>query len=237
MDFDTFSARAEAITASFPPDVLEGIESVEVHRDRKPDPFLHGIVRLGECETSPLSWMVGEEAFRSRVHIYYGSFVELAQDPRFDVEGELRETIEHEIRHHLEDRAGIKALRDEDDLFYYHARFRADMEVPAGWYRRGERLAASLWAVDLDLFLELDLRRKEWERLRGTTLEMEVLGEPLEVEIPEDASPDEILTYEGAGLVEGDEEAEEEEEGEEGGGEEEAAAEGAGDLHIVPRVR
>jgi hypothetical protein len=84
--------------------------------------------------------------------------------------------------------------------------------------------------VDLDLFLDLDLREKEFRALRGTTLALTVLDQPLEVELPADARPDEVFTVEGEGLFQPDEEPEE---GEELG---EDAPGAAGDLHIVPRV-
>lgn len=236
-DFEAFSDRAQALTREIPAEFLAGIESVDVHRERKTHPLLPDVVTLGECATSPLSSLVGEEAFRSTVHLYYGSFVDLARrDPAFDLDAELRETIEHEIQHHVEDRAGVRALHDEDALFDAHARFRAGLDVPAGWYRQGEALEPGVWAVDLDLFVELDVPRAEFERLRGRTLVLDVLGEPLELELPADADPEEVFTVEGAGLLE-------EEDGE--GGSEDDDTEGGdagapglcGDLHLVPRVR
>jgi hypothetical protein len=233
MDFDTFSARARQIAAAFPPEFLQGIETVDVHRDAKRHPFLEDIVTLGECATSPLSDPSGQEPFRSVVHLYYGSFADLAgRDPTFDVEAELRETLEHEIQHHLEDRAGIKDLENEDDLFEAHARFRAGLEVPPGWYRQGEPVGDHLWAVDLDLFLELPVRRSEWEKLKGRPVTLQVLGQPLEVEIPADADPTEVFTLEGEGLFEPDEEPDEDEEAEV----DEDTPGTSGDLHIVPVV-
>lgn len=242
-DFDAFSARAQELVRAIPAEFLEGIESVDVHREVKRHPLLPEIVTLGECATSPLSTLAGEEAFRSTVHLYYGSFAEqAAQDPGFEVDAELRETIEHEIQHHIEDRAGVKTLLDEDALFEAHARFRAGLEVPPGWYRMGEALAPGVWAVDLDLFVELDLRAPEFAALRGRTLRLTVLDEPLEVDLPADADPEEVFTVEGAGLAEtaDDEEAEQgPEEGadEDDGPDDEDAPVTAGDLHLVPRVR
>jgi hypothetical protein len=228
MDFDTFSRRAQELAAAIPAEFMAGIQSVEVHRTLKKDPVLPDVVRLGECETSPLSDPTGQDPFRSIVHLYYGSFVDQArQDDSFDVEAELQETIEHEVQHHLEDRAGIKDLRDEDDLFEAHARFRAGMDVPPGWYRQGEKVADGLWSIDLDLFLELDVRKREWDRLLGTTVSLDVMGERIEVSIPADADPTEVFTVEGEGLFE-------EEEGEAPEGEQPSGW--AGDLHIVPVV-
>ncbi len=232
LSFDDFSAQATALTEALPKEFLEGIESVDVHRERKADPVLPDVLLLGECATSPLSELVQEEAFRSTVHLYYGSFVDLAKgDPAFDMQDELRETLEHEIQHHIEDRAGVKALADEDHLFESHARFKAGLEVAPGWYRRGEELAPRVWKVDLDLFVELPLRRRDFEARRGTTLTLQVLDEPLEVELPADADPEEIYTLPEAGWFES---AEELEEGEEP---DEDTPGTAGDLHIVPLVR
>ena len=41
-DFDAFSARAQEITRSIPAEFLEGIESVDVHRELKQHPLLLG---------------------------------------------------------------------------------------------------------------------------------------------------------------------------------------------------
>lgn len=228
-DYEAFATRAQEIAKRIPAEFLEGVEDVVVHRAAKRHPLLEGVVTLGECEPSPLAAMAGEGPGRSIVHVYYGSFVDQAKDdPRFDVDAELVETIEHEVRHHVEDRAGVRALIDEDDLFDAHARFLQGLEVPAGWYRRGERLAPDVYAVELDLFVELRLRRPEWERLKGTVFETTVLNEPLEAEIPADAEPGKALTFEGEGL------AGEEREEEKGHGEEEDPE--VGDLHLIPVV-
>ncbi|HVG93869.1 MAG TPA: hypothetical protein VND21_05445 [Planctomycetota bacterium] len=199
--YEAFAARAREITTSIPARFLEGVEDVVVHRERLAHPLIDDVVTLGECEPSALVAITGGDTVHSIVHLYYGSFADLAaQDPRFDVDGELEETIRHEIQHHLEDRAGIRALIDEDDLADALHRFQAGLENPTGWWRRGARLERGVWSVENDLFLELRLRPPEFEARRGTTIELTVLDEPFEAEIPEDAEPGEILTYEGAGL-------------------------------------
>jgi hypothetical protein len=229
LSYEEFASRAKEVAGSIPAAFLDGVEDVVVHRQAKRHPLLREVVTLGECEPSPLVSLTGGGPVRSIVHLYYGSFAELARkDPSFDLDDELRETVEHEVRHHLEDRAGVSALIDEDDLFDAHERFRAGLEVPRGWYRRGERLDEGVYAVGLDLFVELRLRRRELLRLRGTTLRLEVLGEPFEADLPADADDGETLTFSGEGLVaEGGE-------GEPGG---EPGDEEAGDLHLLPIVR
>lgn len=225
--YDAFVARTKEITRSIPPEFLEGVEDVVVHREVKRHPLLPDVVTLGEQEPSPMVAMTGADVVRSIVHLYYGSFVELAgRDRRFDVDAELRETIEHEVQHHIEDRAGVRTLIDDDDLFDAHQRFVAGLETPKGWWRRGERLEPDVWQVEGDLFVELRLRRAEWASRRGTTLELTVLGEPLQVELPADAEPGEILTIEGAGLLPEDADPDDED-----------AEADAGDLHLVLDVR
>jgi hypothetical protein len=211
-------------------------------------PLMRDIVTLGECEPSRLEAMMGTEPTRSIVHLYYGSFVELAQeDPDFRLDDELRETVEHEIQHHLEDRAGVRTLIDEDDLFDAHQRFLSGLETPKGWWRRGERLERDVYAVESDLFVELRLRRREFEARRGTTVQLSVLGEPFEAEIPKDVKPGEILTFEGDGLVADEEPSHQHAKAAKkaggskaaprGGGEGEQDEEAAGDLHLILDVR
>jgi hypothetical protein len=229
--YDDFAERAREIAAAIPHEFTADVEDVVVHRGVKRHPQIPDIVTLGECEGSPLAAMTGSGLVRSIVHLWYGSFVDLARrDETFDVDAELRETIEHEVKHHLEDKAGTRSLEDEDDLFDAHQRFLEGLDVPPGWYRFGRRLEPNVWAVDLDLFVELRLRRKEFEALRGKPLSMKILGEPFEVEVPADAVAGEALTYEGEGLVDedGDEPEAPPKEGEEGPP--------AGDLHLIPRV-
>ena len=227
--YEQFCARAKEIFAAIPAEFTDGVEDVALTRGVNRHPQLHDIVTLGECEPSPLVAMTGGGEVRSIVHLYYGSFVELARDdPSFDFDHELVETIEHEVQHHVEDKAGVRTLIDEDDLFDAHARFRADMEVEPGWYRRGRVVEKNVWAVDLDLFVEVEMRRKEFDALRGRTLVMKVMGEPVELEIPADVEPDEIFTLEGSGLLQTADDEEDDAETEDVP---------AGDLHIVPVVR
>jgi hypothetical protein len=218
-DYEAFAARAKEIAGTIPSEYMDGVEDMVVHREVKRHALLPDVVTLGECEPSRLQAMAGEEPRRSIVHLYYGSFADFAErDEGFDADEELRETIEHEIQHHMEDRAGVRALIDEDDLFDAHARFSAGLDAPPGWYRRGDRLAPDVYGVELDVFVELRLRRSEWDALRGTTLVTKILGEEFQGDIPRDTAPGEVLTYEGEGL-EGDAEDE------------------AGDLHLIPIVR
>ncbi len=227
--YENFAARAKELTRAIPAEFLEGVEDVVVHREAKRHPLLEDIVTLGEQEPSAMVAMTGSEWVRSIVHLYYGSFVELAaRDRQFDVDAELRETIEHELQHHLEDKAGVRALVDDDDLFDAHQRFLAGLETPPGWWRQGEEVGEGVYQVELDLFVELRLRRREFERLRGTTVSLSVLDEPFEAELPSDAAAGDILTFAGEGCLPETEDDNDDEDRDE---------EGAGALHLVLDVR
>lgn len=123
MQFDRFARRAEEIVAAIPAPFLEGVVGVEVHRRALPDAELDGVFLLGECADDEVTAMTDPGAMRSRVHLYHGSFTAVARrDPDFDWERELAETILHEIRHHIEDRAGITDLLLEDFERYVEMR-------------------------------------------------------------------------------------------------------------------
>ena len=227
--YEAFCARAQALFAAIPAEFTEGVEDLAIHRGVKRHPQIDDVLTLGECEPSPLVAIAGGGEVRSIVHLYYGSFVELARsDDAFDLDDELRETVEHEVQHHVEDKAGRRGLIDEDDLFDAHARFLADLDVAPGWYRAGRALERNVYAVDLDLFVEVEMRKKEFEALRGKPLTLKVLGDPVEVDIPDDAEPDEVFTLAGEGLLQTAEDEDPETTTDDLP---------AGDLHIVPLVR
>lgn len=205
MDFETFHRRAERIVAEVPPEFLAGVVGVEAHRERKEHPRIPRYYTLGECADDPIVRLTDPGGLQSRVHLYYGSFAVLArQDPDFDWEEELRETILHEIRHHLEDRAGIRDLIDEDDEDEALASFHAGEEMPSGWYRAGEKMEDGVWRVGDDLFVELRIRPADLDRFREAGLDLVILDEPFSAELPEDLEPGEVLTFEGDGLVRDD---------------------------------
>ncbi len=71
---------------------------------------------MGECVTENWpSGFGGEGDMRSELVLHYGSFVALqAEDTAFDWEGELWETILHELLHHREAAAGESGLDEYD---------------------------------------------------------------------------------------------------------------------------
>lgn len=110
MDLDTFTAVADAMVDRIPPLFLEGLNggfTVRRLARRNPgDPA--SVYILGEYITDP--------DLGCYIALYWGSFVELfAGEERKVWEEELWETIKHELRHHVEARAGEYALDMEDE--------------------------------------------------------------------------------------------------------------------------
>jgi hypothetical protein len=110
MDIDRFTAVADRLMGQVPPPILEGLNGgVTIRRRamRRPDDP-PGIYILGEYVT--------DEFLGCYVVLYYGSFRALfADEPDESWEREIWDTIRHELRHHVEGRAGVVDLDLEDE--------------------------------------------------------------------------------------------------------------------------
>ncbi len=109
MDIETFTALAERLADDIPEPLLAGLDGgiaiKEGARRRAGDP--PGVYLMGEYVT--------DELLGSFILIYYGSFRRVLGDaPEAVWEQELWETLRHEVRHHLEARAGLDDLDRED---------------------------------------------------------------------------------------------------------------------------
>lgn len=91
--------------------------------DGIPDKFLRdlngGFNITEECKKDGDYYIMGEYIadgmLGSVIMIYYGSFAALLEDKGMDEwESELRETILHELRHHVEIMAGVDYLSEEE---------------------------------------------------------------------------------------------------------------------------
>lgn len=109
MDIERFSALADRLADRLPPSVVAGLSGgivIEERAHRRPDDP-EGVYILGEYIQDP--WL------GPRVVLYYGSFLRLFAGRPEDVwEQELWDTIRHELRHHVEGRAGLRDLEIED---------------------------------------------------------------------------------------------------------------------------
>jgi hypothetical protein len=165
MRFEEFAQESAERWQQIPPEYRAGVDGVRVEREARAHPTLPDVYTLGECLTESYpSDFGGPDTTRSLVVLYYGSFWRLSRlDPEFDWEGELWETLTHELQHHLESLASDDALEDADyaadenfkrlegerfDPFF----FRAGEPVGGGWYR-----------VEEDHFLEREAGAGELE--------------------------------------------------------------------------
>ncbi len=125
MDIDRFTELADRLMEQVPEPVLEGLNGgVAIRRRamrRKDDP--PGVYILGEYMTDP--------AMGCYIMIYWGSFAELFAGEPDDVwEKELWDTIRHELRHHVEGRAGVVDLDVQDEVELEEMRRTAEPDEP-----------------------------------------------------------------------------------------------------------
>ena len=168
MTFAEFERRAHEIFDAIPPELRGGVEYVAVSEEAVPHPDLPEVYTLGECATGELDLgMDTPETLRSGVHLYFGSFAALAElDPDFDWEGELHETVVHEVRHHRESTAGEDALEDFDYAADENFKRREGLPFDPLFYRSGEPLDEGGWEVDGDVFVEVELTAAEFDRMK-----------------------------------------------------------------------
>lgn len=160
MDFDTFFRLAHDAFETIPEEFREGVDGLTLRPEVLPHPTLPGVFTLGQCitEAYPSGW-TGPETLRSVVALYHGSFKALAgTDPDFDWEGELWETLTHELRHHLESLADEDALEGVDYAMEEAYRRAEGEDFDPLYYQAGVEVAPGLFQVEYDFFLE-----QSWE--------------------------------------------------------------------------
>lgn len=198
MDLAEFEEKARAYFDEIPPEFRERVQGPVVVTGSKGSKRVRGMLTLGECVHAP-SWH-SEEPLLSTVFLYYGSFAAVAsRDPEFDVDAELRETVRHEVQHHIEDMAGVNRLRDYDWAAEQHAkRSHGEKHAPNYW-RAGEPVKGDgdLRMLDGDLFLEIELPRGEWDDARRDGLVVTVGGEELEIPGAEIERDEEEFEFDG----------------------------------------
>jgi hypothetical protein len=203
MTFEAFEARAREIFESIPPRYREGVDGLLVEREPRPHPELEDIYTLGECRTEQYpSEYGGPGSVRSFVVVYYGSFQKLAQQSEdWDWEGELWETITHEVRHHLESLAAEDALEVEDYVLDQNFARREGKSFDPFFYRGGLLVEEGVYDVDGDLFIEAELGRDE---LATGAVALEWEGREVRVPLPESVADVHYLLVEGVEEENGD---------------------------------
>ncbi len=181
MRLDDFRALVRRLADEVPEQFLDGIIEITVSPRAVPHPTRADIYTLGEC--IPLATTPGGSV-QSRVVLYYGSFSALAHlDARFDWQVEARETLQHELRHHLEWRAGAPQLEALDRAAEAnYARHEHEPFDPL-FFLDGEVQAPGVYQVEDDWFLD--------QVLQGTPTEVRFNwhGREYRAAVPEGVAP------------------------------------------------
>lgn len=183
MQLDEFQIAAGRMWDEIPARLREGIEALSVEARAVPHPSFEGVFTLGECLTD--SWpsgFGGDGETRSLLVLYHGSFTELAdRDPTFDWNGELWETILHELLHHREAAAGEDEL-DEYDWAEEQNRLRlAGRPFDTSFYRAVPAASDGVIRLDSEMFLEASIPAASGEARFGWR------GRAYSVRVPQDA--------------------------------------------------
>jgi hypothetical protein len=195
LTFADFRTMVDHLARDVPREFRDGIVAIDVSPKAVPDPVRGGVYTLGEC--IPLEWSGNGANLQSRIVLYHGSFAALARPHAGESEWrhEAWDTLAHELRHHLEWRADIDALEAYDWATEQNFARGDGHPFDPAFYRSGERLAAGVYKVDGDVFIEKDHR----ELGGGTTAGLEVTwhGQRYRVPWPPGARPPLFLTLKG----------------------------------------
>ena len=112
LSFEQAGDLLDTLAESFPEALFDGLHGgVNFQEEAVPDQeFPKGQVYiLGEyCD----------DLLGRYINLYYGSFAAMAENEDWteeDWEQELRQTLSHELTHHMEGRSGLHALDDKDE--------------------------------------------------------------------------------------------------------------------------
>lgn len=151
-----FARLAGRMWDDIPEPVRQGVDGLTVEGRALPHPEYEDVYTLGECVTEDWpSAFGGEGDTRSELVLYHGSFAALARlDPEFDWEGELWETILHELLHHREAAAGESGLEDFDWAEEQNLRRLAGEPFDPDFYRAVPAGPDGVVRLDSESFLE-----------------------------------------------------------------------------------
>lgn len=112
LTFDQAGDLLDEVAEPFPEALFEGLNGgVHLVEDAMPDPEFPqaDLFIMGEYH---------EDLLGRYINLYYGSFAAVAEREDWteeDWRSELRQTLSHELTHHMEGRGGLHALDDKDE--------------------------------------------------------------------------------------------------------------------------
>jgi hypothetical protein len=167
MTFAEFERHARTALEEIPPEYLAGIDGLTVSREAPAHPDFDGVWTLGECLTEEhVSDYASADTLRSSIVLYWGSFHQLAsRDSDFDWEGEIWETLTHELRHHLESLAGDDALEEVDRAAEESFRRAEGEPFDARYYQFGTQRGPGWYSVEKAHFIERQMTLEVFEAM------------------------------------------------------------------------
>lgn len=192
MRLDDFRTLIDRLAREVPQEFHAGVVAIEVSPKAVPDPVQRDVYTLGEC--IPLEWSGDGANLQSRIVLYHGSFAALARGDRggFKWREEAWETLSHELRHHLEWRANVGALEDYDWAAQQNFARADGQSFDPVFYRSGEKVAAGVYKVEDDVFIE-----GSGSRGHGSGFSVDWHGRRYRVSVSEDARPPLFISLEG----------------------------------------
>ena len=174
-----FARLAGRLWDEIPEIARQGVQALTVEARALPHAGFEDVYTLGECVTEDWpSGFGGEGDTRSELVLYHGSFVALADlDAEFDWEGELWETILHELLHHREAAAGESGLEDFDWAAEQNFRRLAGDPFDPGFYRAVPASPDGVVRLDSESFLETAVPEgasEAWFTWRGREYGIEI---------------------------------------------------------------
>ncbi|MEX2465410.1 MAG: hypothetical protein WD995_00785 [Gemmatimonadota bacterium] len=185
MDYPTFERLAREAYDEIPEEYKEGVDGLVVSREAPSHPTLRHVYTLGECltEDHPSDY-VGPDTTRSVLALYWGSFQALSRrDEDFDWEGELWETLTHELRHHLESLAREDALEGVDYASDQTFKRDEELDFDPWYYQYGDALGGGVFEVEGNLYIEQEWTSSDFER--AARIEFDWAGRPHAIPRPE----------------------------------------------------
>lgn len=181
MTLQAFEKLARTIWSDIPDQYKQGIDGLVIEEGARSHAEHQDFFTLGECVTEAYpSDFGGPETTRSYVVLYYGSFKAIAQeDPEFDWEDEIDETLLHELQHHLEHLASDDRLEDFDYAVQENFRRVEGQPFDPLFYHAGVQITAGCFRVEDDVFLEVESKRTD-----GFVHEFSWAGRPYRVDVP-----------------------------------------------------
>ncbi|MDH3456105.1 MAG: metallopeptidase family protein [Gemmatimonadota bacterium] len=156
MTREQFELLVRTISDQVPAHYLEGVAAIDVSPRTVPHPIHTDVYTMGEC----IPFDTGTDEVLSRVVLYFGSFCALARHiDAFDWEHETEETLLHELRHHVEWRAGSDRLETYDWAVEQNLSRQNGEVFDTSFYHEGEALADDIWRVEDCIFIERVVRR------------------------------------------------------------------------------